>query len=414
MLELLTVEAPDWLDHDTPLEFVTCVNDMSDSTTYNAIKRARILQHLRREHGWGYPECVEAGLKIADKTYHHLLHVLKDKRMYRTDWRKPKRWGVYRDLSYFPDRVFEAVKDYLFEDISKPQLSNLRELYAARFQQRHMCDSDLKPQAQPTKWLNRIIHGDCMDLIPELEDESMSLVVTSPPYAEQRDQFDGVPEAEYPEWFARLMGRLHPKLTEDGSVLVVIAPHVDDRQVSGYVDAIPPIVRRQGWIEPDKLYWLKPDAPPLGAQDRPRRQVENILWFSKSRGPYVNVTACGKPSTRIGHEYRDSKGNIHGTSPHRDGIARITNCFTVPCGALVDRDVDHPAMFPAELVRRLILTFGRPGCVVLDPFVGSGTTCLVAQSLDYGFIGFDNSEKFAEMATRRLHTEPRYCRPTGR
>lgn len=81
----------------------------------------------------------------------------------------------------------------------------------------------------------------------------------------------------------------------------------------------------------------------------------------------------------------------------------------------VDRGIDHPAVYPPDLVRQLILTYAPRGSVIFDPFVGSGTTCLVAQSEDYDFVGFDNGksitgELYADMANRRLRTEAKYAR----
>ena len=155
--------------------------------------------------------------------------------------------------------------------------------------------------------------------------------------------------------------------------------------------------------------WYKPNAPPLGAINRYRSAFDWILWFAKSKHPYSNLKACGQPSKRIGFQSRNRHGNIDGSSDPVEGIARPTNVIVVSAGS-VDRDIDHPAMFPQELVHRLLLSHAPRGSLILDPFAGSGTTCLVAQKEGYQFLGFDNGisskgERYADMANRRLRME---------
>ena len=146
-----------------------------------------------------------------------------------------------------------------------------------------------------------MLHGDCLDLIPTLDDGSVSLVVTSPPYAEQRaGHYEGIPEEDYPEFTVQWMTALAPKMTPDGSVFLVIRPHVKDGVLSDYVLKTRLAVRESGWHECEELIWLKPDAPPLGSKLRPRRAWESILWFSRSPQPYADLKACGKESDRLG------------------------------------------------------------------------------------------------------------------
>src|ERR1035441_6878424 len=146
-----------------------------------------------------------------------------------------------------------------------------------------------------------IVCGDAVTLISTLPYGSVNLCLTSPPYAEQRKrQYGGVPEKDYPAWMCRVMAALRPKLTDDGSVLIVIRSHVRDGVVSDYVLRSRLALREDGWKECEELIWLKPDAPPLGSKDRPRRTWENILWFSKTPKPYIDLRANGGFSDRIG------------------------------------------------------------------------------------------------------------------
>jgi len=167
-----------------------------------------------------------------------------------------------------------------------------------------------------------------------------------------------------------------------------------------------------------------------GAVHRPRRNFEDILWFSKTTKPFMDLRACGKPSDRIGMTNLNPHGNFHSDGGVLvDGIARVTDVITVGGLDLVveapvsgnDRGINYPARFPAEVVRPLIRTFAQPGSLIVDPFAGSGTTCLVAQSEGYDYFGCDNgrevlgrengqpiSGEFSPTATRRLANEAKY------
>ena len=140
-------------------------------------------------------------------------------------------------------------------------------------------------------------------------------------------------------------------------------------------------------------------APPVGSIKRGRKVIDDILWFTKTERPYTDLTACGNFTNRKGpvgstkHFYGQSDGYVSGT-------ARISDVFEVL--PKVDRNVDHDAIMPPKLAEQLIKTFARPGTVVLDPFMGSGTTALVARQLGYDFVGFEITQKHVDTANGRL------------
>jgi DNA modification methylase len=255
----------------------------------------------------------------------------------------------------------------------------------------------------------RITCGDCMKLIPTLDDESVNLVLCSPPYAEQRKrQYNGVSEADYPTWTVEWMGLLWDKLADDGSVLIIIRPHINKGVLSDYVLRTRLALRDDGWTECDELIWSKPDAPPLGNNRRPRRTWESIFRFAKSSGPYCNPTACGKQSNRLGFD-GSLRFGLGGDSPvhagqnlnMRTGTARCSDVFVAPV-ASNPKGIDHPAMFPESLAEQLILTFSRVGDLVVDCFCGAGSTLAAAKKHGRDYRGFDISRKYARLAQERL------------
>jgi site-specific DNA-methyltransferase (adenine-specific)/site-specific DNA-methyltransferase (cytosine-N4-specific) len=257
--------------------------------------------------------------------------------------------------------------------------------------------------------ISRVIVGDCMKLIPTLEDSLVGLVLTSPPYAEQRrGQYKGVAEADYADWTVRWMGSLWDKLADNASVLIVIRPHLKLGVISDYVLLTRLALREDGWFENEELIWLKPDAPPLGSTKRPRRTWESILWFSKSPQPYCDLTACGKESNRLGFDGSIRFGLGDGQPVHggqnfemRNGTSRCSDVFVAPVGT-IEKGIDHPAIFPESLAEQLILTFSRDDDLVLDCFCGAGSTLCAAKRHSREYMGFDRSKKYVKIALNRL------------
>jgi DNA modification methylase len=292
---------------------------------------------------------------------------------------------------------------------------------AAEIRQRRVAErlkeiQERRQQSRPKRLTKRggpVLHGDCLDLIPTLEDESVSLVVTSPPYAQQRaGHYEGIPEEDYPEFTVQWMTALEPKMSPDGSVLIVIRPHLRDGVISDYVLRTRLALRESGWHECEELIWFKPNAPPLGSLRRPRRTWESVLWFSKSPQPYCDLKACGRESDRLGfsgdirfaengfsektawHRCVESFGNGH-------GIARIPDVIVANVGGN-EQGLDHPAMFPLALADHLIRTFSQIGDLVLDPFCGSAQTLLAAKGCKRRYLGIEREEKYVKIALGRL------------
>jgi site-specific DNA-methyltransferase (adenine-specific) len=293
---------------------------------------------------------------------------------------------------------------------------------AAKIRQRRVAEQlrraqERRRQAAPTPIRRRrgspVLHGDCLDLLPTLEDDSVSLVVTSPPYAEQRkSHYEGIAEDSYSEFTVGWMAALWPKLTPDGSVLIVIRPHIQDGIISDYVLRTRLALRDFGWRECEELIWVKPNAPPLGSKLRPRRAWESILWFSKSTQPFCDLKACGGESARLGFggSPRFAENGFSERSAwhpcvesfgYGNGTARVTDVFVAPVGGN-EPGVDHPAVFPLVLAEQLIKTFSQEGALVLDPFCGSGQTLMAAKGCGRRYLGIEREERYVRVALERL------------
>jgi site-specific DNA-methyltransferase (adenine-specific)/site-specific DNA-methyltransferase (cytosine-N4-specific) len=292
---------------------------------------------------------------------------------------------------------------------------------AAEIRQRRVAErlreiQERRQQSRPVRIKKRggpVLHGDCLDVIPTLEDGSISLVVTSPPYAEQRaGHYEGIPEEDYPDFTFQWMDALRPKLTNDGSVLIVIRPHLRGGVISDYVLRTRLALRDAGWHECEELIWYKTKSPPLGSKLRPRRAWESILWYGKCPQPYSDLKACGKPSKDLGFvgsiKFAD-QGVSEKTGWHPcvasygygEGVARISDVFLAPPGC-EDPGVDHPAVFSQALAEQLIRTFSQAGDLVLDNFCGSGQTLLAAKGCGRRYLGIEREARYVRIALGRL------------
>ena len=137
--------------------------------------------------------------------------------------------------------------------------------------------------------------------------------LTSPPFAEQRkNQYKSVSEKDYPAWTVEWMGLLWDKLTSDGSVLIVIRPHISNGMLSDYVLRTRLALRDDGWTECEELIWLKPGSPPLGSTHRPTAELGKhfVVWqvgktLLQSDGVWAGLTPywfCRVASVWCGRE----------------------------------------------------------------------------------------------------------------
>lgn len=243
--------------------------------------------------------------------------------------------------------------------------------------------------------------GDSAELMGEIPDESISLTVTSPPYDDLRT-YDG-----YAFDFKRIAQELF-RVTVRGGVVVWI---VNDATVKGsesgtsFRQAL--YFKDIGFNLHDTMIWKK-DSCAFPDSNRYYQNFEYMFVFSK-----------GKP--RVFNAIRDRRNKcagmrVHGTFRNRDGTTTdrsqtwkesVCRDFGVRFNVWEQPSVKanktgHPAPFPLKLAREHILSWSDEGDVVLDPFLGSGTTALAAAEANRHYIGFEISERWCDVARLRL------------
>jgi DNA modification methylase len=242
--------------------------------------------------------------------------------------------------------------------------------------------------AVPVQFLDRILckSSESMDELPE---NSIHLMITSPPYNVSKEYDENLTLDEYRDLLRRVMQETYRVLVHGGRACLNVAN-----------------VGRKPYI-PLHAY-LARDMMELGFVMR-----GEIIWNkSSSAGPstaWGSWKSATNPTLRDVHEYIlvfskadfARKGTGRKSTITRDEFLEYTkSVWTFPAESA--RRVGHPAPFPVELPRRLIQLFSFAGDVVLDPFAGSGTTCLAALACSRHFVGYEKHPAYVRLAERRL------------
>ena len=251
-------------------------------------------------------------------------------------------------------------------------------------------------------FINKIICGDCFEILKKMPNDVVDLVVTSPPYIDRRKQYNFIPEKDYVEWFFKISREIMRVLKPEGSFIVNIKEGtrktgVKETYVLEYILKMASAFRWNESFIWDKVY------PMSGLFKRRLKDGwEYCLQFTKSKEYKFYIDQYVK-SNKDGLKRNITKNTIIGGVKTRNlEFKRPSTVFSFNTSALTRKNVDHPAMFPKELPRIFITLMTKPGDIVLDPFMGSGTTALVAKGLIRNYIGIDMSQEYCNIARRRL------------
>lgn len=277
--------------------------------------------------------------------------------------------------------------------------------------------ADNLPEAR--EWRNRIIQGDSRIILPRFPSSCIDLIVTSPPYADQRKHtYGGVAPGKYVEWFLPVSAELHRVLKPTGSFVLNIKERVANGERHTYVLELILALRRQGWLWTEEYIWHKRNSHPGKWPNRFRDSWERCLHFTKARTFAMYQEAVMVPMG----DWRHSRlRNLSETDKRRDN-SRVNSGFGKKIVNWVGRSMaypsnvlhlatecgnrNHSATFPVALPAWFIRLFTQPGDVVLDPFIGSGTTAVACAELGRDYIGIELDPANVEIARSRLKSAP--------
>lgn len=262
----------------------------------------------------------------------------------------------------------------------------------------------------------KLIHGDCLEKMKDIESGSIDMIFTSPPYADRRKNTYGGEKADkYVKWFLPFVGEFKRILKPSGSFFLNIKPHTENGERSLYVfKLVISIVEELNLKLIDELCWTK-NAFPGGYKGKFKNAFEPVYHFAKNKASDIifNPVACGTPmkAESIARTYRKQCGKpsngsgmtgMNTTNIRHLKLARPSNVVNVNNVSNQFSDKQkHPATFPVGLVEFFVKSFSDEKCTVLDPFMGSGTTGIACNNLNRDFIGIELDENYFNIAKKR-------------
>jgi site-specific DNA-methyltransferase (adenine-specific) len=267
-----------------------------------------------------------------------------------------------------------------------------------------------------------ILTGDCFDLIKDMEDNSVDLVITSPPYADIVNYGKNISvkkPTEYVDWLLPLFKDIHRVLKPSGSFIL----NINDNCSNGLRNPfIYELIYRSGKETKLKFYdtyiWHKMNGIPNGGKKRFRNTTEFIFHFVKDQKQlkFYMDRVLTEPSEETKGRYKrngltNPQGKISNGVRIREEIhnkilntVRPDNVFRFPTAAASrDNTIRHPAPYHKELPTYFINLLTDKGDTILDVFSGIGTTGLGCE--DRNYIGMELNEKYAEFSKKRLSGE---------
>lgn len=259
-------------------------------------------------------------------------------------------------------------------------------------------------------------------------DNSINLVVTSPPYSDQRkNTYGGVKAEQYVEWFMPIADQLLRILKPNGSLILNIKENVKNGERQTYVLELILEMKKHGWFWVEEYCWYKKNSFPGKWNNRFRDSWERCLHFTKSKkfkmyqdsvkvpiGDWSKKRFKSLSQNDFERSISNTKSNFgrnvsnwlnkKKVYPHNVLVFEkehyfLSNVLHFPTAC---NNKNHSAAYPLELPFWFIKLFSRKGDIVLDPFLGSGTTAVAAKLLDRNYIGIEILDEYAKLSRANI------------
>jgi site-specific DNA-methyltransferase (adenine-specific) len=266
--------------------------------------------------------------------------------------------------------------------------------------------------------LDSIICGDALQVLRDFPDEVADLIVTSPPYADKRqNSYGGIHPDHYVQWFLPITQELKRILKPSGTFILNIKEGVSEGERDTYVLELILEMKKQGWLWTEEYVWHKRNSYPGKWPNRFRDAWEHCLQFNKERKFSMYQESVMVP---MGDWAKTRLKNLSDTDKRRDE-SKVGSGFGKKISNWIGRKMaypdnvlhlatesgnkNHSAAFPAALPEWFIKLFTKHGDIVLDPFLGSGTTAVAAKRLGRRYIGIEILKQFCSEAEKRVKKE---------
>ncbi|CAN2041093.1 Methyltransferase [Candidatus Magnetomoraceae bacterium gMMP-15] len=256
--------------------------------------------------------------------------------------------------------------------------------------------------------------GDCLQVLKTFPDNFFNLIVTSPPYADSRSKtYGGIKPDKYVEWFLPRAEEMFRVLKKDGTFILNIKEKVVNGERHTYVIELILELKKQGWLWTEEFIWHKKNCYPGKWPNRFRDAWERCLQFNKIKKFNMYQEEVMVP---VGDWAKTRLKNLSKTDKSHDA-SKVGSGFGKNVSNWLKRDKAYPtnvlhfatecnnrrhsAVFPKALPEWFIKLFTKEHDWVLDPFVGSGTTCKIAHEMNRNSVGIDILPENYEIAKQR-------------
>lgn len=252
--------------------------------------------------------------------------------------------------------------------------------------------------------------------LQSLEDRTVKLLYGSPPYPNAKRNYGNWSSENYIEKISPFIDSAIPKLMDDGFIAINVKSN-RDTHTSGcttrslVVEKFAILLEEQWHLHcVDIELWIKTNPVPTGLRVACQDCYEQILWFSKSPKWHINLDEIRRPYSEVtskmysNYEYKPRKNGLSYVSKNKTMSLNEKGALpiNVISGAVASNRTQHQAVQPTYLSKKYILACTEPGDLIVDPWIGSGTTGKVALSLGRNFVGFDINPNCYEIAKEEL------------
>lgn len=252
---------------------------------------------------------------------------------------------------------------------------------------------------------NQVVHAeivceDNLSFLSKIQDESIDLIVTSPPYNIKKEYEKRKSQSMYLEEQAACIAEAVRVLSPHGSICWQVGNHINDGEVFPLDVLLYPLFKDHDLQLRNRMVWTFGHG--LHCQKRFSGRHETVLWFTKSENYKFNLDAVRIPSKYPNkkHFKGPNKGKLSG---HPLG-KNPTDVWDIPnVKSNHVEKTEHPCQFPVGLVERLVLSLTDPEDRVLDPYLGVGSTAIAAIMHGRNAFGCDISNRYIEIAKERLY-----------
>jgi adenine-specific DNA-methyltransferase len=244
--------------------------------------------------------------------------------------------------------------------------------------------------------------GDCLDLLNRIPDESVQLVVTSPPYNIGKEYEERLHLDLYLRQQAEVIAECVRALSPYGSICWQVGNYVDKGSIVPLDTVLYPIFSDLGLRMRNRIIWHFEHG--LHCSRRFSGRYETIMWFTKSDDYVFNLDPVRVPQKYPGKKYfKGPKAGQYSGNPLGKNPGDLWVIPNVKSNHV--EKTEHPCQFPVELIERLVLSLTNEGDWVLDPFLGTGTSVIAAVRHGRRGAGAETVPKYVQLARQRIQQE---------